>query len=255
MVRFSIGTVWLVVGAMVGISSLTEHAAAEDFRVDNVVYVGDEKEPASESTTIFRNGVVYDCLKSPAETVVFDRATDRFVLLNLKLRTRSELPLKQLVALVDGMQIRLAKSKDPLTKFLARPEFQPSGDDASDELVLSSPLVTYRLTLAPEGDPSVVEQYHEFCDNYARLNAVLGGRPPFGRLIVDAALAQRKSTASKVELTIIAGKEKQPTTIRSEHRVVRPLETADLDRVAKARELMDQFKLVGFDQYRKPDRR
>lgn len=256
MVRFPIGVFLLALAGMAGAFAF---AAAEDFRVDNAVYVGESTEPASESTTIFHKDVVYDCLKSPAETVVFDKAADQFILLDLKQQTKSELTIRQLIALVDRLQMRASKSKDPITKFLARPEFQDASSESAGELVLTSPLVTYRVTLAPEGSPSVVEQYHEFCDNYARLNTVLapGSRPPFGRLVVNAALAQRRSTASKVELTIMSdqGKESQPTTIRSEHRVVRPLEPADLARVARIRESLDRLKLVSFDEYRKPKRR
>ena len=38
--------------------------------------------------TIFHDGIVYDCMKTPAETVVFDKTTKRFVLLNMAGGTR-----------------------------------------------------------------------------------------------------------------------------------------------------------------------
>ena len=63
----------------------------EDFRVDNTVFAGDKKEPISRSVTIFHDGIVYDCMKTPAETVVFDKTTKRFVLLNMADDTRAEL--------------------------------------------------------------------------------------------------------------------------------------------------------------------
>ena len=49
------------------------HPIGEDFRVDNAVFAGDKKEPISRSVTIFHDGIVYDCMKTPAETVVFDK--------------------------------------------------------------------------------------------------------------------------------------------------------------------------------------
>jgi hypothetical protein len=132
-------------------------------------------------------------------------------------------------------------------------------DEAGDTLTLSSPEITYRLTLTPEPSKSVVEQYHDFCDWYARLNTLLvpGSRPPFGRLVVNAALAKRQATASEVLLTIRVGKgpSRSETTIRSEHRLVRPLEPADLERVARTRDRMGRFKPVSFDQYRKIESR
>lgn len=255
MARFHTSIVLIAAAAFSMAAGWVVSAGGEDFRVENKVFSGDDKEPLSESTTIFCHGVVYDCLKSPAETVVFDKAADRFQLLSLSHRTRTELNTANVTAFVDRLQELAAKNKDPLVRFLAEPQFDERFADASGELILSSPLVTYRLTLAPESDRGVVEQYREFCDAYARLNALLvpGSRPPFGRLAVNAALAQRQAIASRVSLTLTTGKipNQQKVVIRSEHRVVRPLEKADLDRVARAREMMGHFKLASFENYRK----
>jgi hypothetical protein len=85
---------------------------------------------------------------------------------------------------------------------------------------------------------------------------VPGSLPPFGRLKVNAAIAQQHALVSQVLLTVNAGKgSKARTTVRSEHRLVRPLEPADLQQVAQAREFMGSFKLLGFDQYRKIESR
>ena len=225
----------------------------EDFRVDNAVYVGEQKEPSSQSTTIFSGGVVYDCLKSPAETVVFDKTTGQFILLNLTRRVRAELSTGEVAAFIERLRPLAAKSGDPLVKFLAEPNFQEQSAPTG-ELILSGPPITYRLTLARQPDQSVVDQYREFCDWYARLNALLipGSPPPFGRLVVNAALAQQHAIASQVVLTIHGGTGSKPrTTIRSGHRLVRPLEATDLQQVAQTRDYMGSFKLIGFDQYRK----
>jgi len=112
------------VGVFGVMASRAGPASGEDFRVDNVVYAGDQKEPSSESTTIFRDGVAYDFLKTPPETVVFDRAAGRFVLLNLTHRTRTELATRDVAAFVDRLQSLAAKSADPLAKFLAEPKFE-----------------------------------------------------------------------------------------------------------------------------------
>ena len=228
---------------------------AEDFRVDNVIYLGDQKGPWSESTTIFHGGVVYDHRRDPAETVVLDSAAGRFVLLNLTHRTRSELSTGFVVAFTDRLQQLAAKSPDPLTKFFAKPNLTERFDETAGELTLSSQWRTYRLLLSAEASPPVVEQYHESCDWYARLNTMLnpGSPPPFVRLVVNAALAKRHAIASQVVLTDTSGKApKQPTTIRSLHRVVRPLDPADLKLVAETRQFVESFTPVSFDQYRKP---
>jgi hypothetical protein len=248
--RYSAGLFVLVVlGMLFGPAGL---ARGEDFRVDNAVYRGDEKQPSGQSTTIFSGGLVYDCLKAPAETVVFDKTAGQFILLNLTHRVRAELSTGEVAAIIEQLRPGAARSKDPLVRFLAEPKFQEQSTP-SGELVLSSPLISYRLALRREADEAVVEQYHQFCDGYARLNALLGSAPPFGRLVVNAAIAQRRAIASQVVLTILrtGPGPKGQTTIRSEHRLVRPLESADLQQVAESRQYMDSFKRVGFDQYRK----
>ena len=78
----------LIVGVFGMVIGRAVATRGEDFRVDNVVYVGDQKEPSSQSATIFSGGVVYDCLKTPPEIVVFDKTTGQFVLLNPTRRVR-----------------------------------------------------------------------------------------------------------------------------------------------------------------------
>ncbi len=247
-VRFSLGVVALATAVL---APLTGSAAAEDFRVENRVYVGDQKEPASRSITIFRGNMIYDCLASPAETAVLDRAAGRFILLDLTRRIRCELSTSEATIFVDRLQSLAAKSKDPMARFLADPKFDEHSDN-SDELTFASPWLTYRVTLARQADRNLVEQYRDACDWYARLKPLLvpGSLPPQSRLLLDAALAQRQSTASRIVLTIAPGKaSKQKTVIRSEHELVRPLDDTDLRRVAQTHEFIDLFQLVGFDQY------
>jgi hypothetical protein len=229
----------------------------EDFRVENSVYSSDKKEASSQSTTIFHDGMVYDCLKTPAETVVFDQAAGRFVLLDIAHRTRSEVTTADVTERLEHMRAAAVKSKDPVVKFFAEPKFQESPEEAGGELTLSSPTVSYRITLSPQTDAGLVKRYQEFCDWYARLKPLLvhGSPPPFARLVVNAAVARRQAVASQVSLTVTTGKghSQQRTTIRSEHRVVSPLEKDDLDRVAETQGFIGSFKLVTFDQYRKAE--
>jgi hypothetical protein len=247
-----------VIPAMAGWPALAAAAPGDGFRIDNSVQVVNQPGPATESTTIFSGGVVYDYMTAPAETVVFQQAESRFILLNMKSRTRAELTTAEVGVFTDHLQQLAARSPDPLARFLAAPKFNESFNEATNELSLTSPLVTYRLTLGPVEDPAVIEQYHEFYDWFARLNALLKPRssPPFARLVVNAALAQRGATPSQVALTLAAGKgNQQSITIRSTHRITRPLPPTDLERVAKTRESIARFKLVGFDQYRKAELR
>lgn len=256
MLRFSACFVLLMAGTL-GIAAGNSTAHAEDFRVDNAVYPDNQKTPSSESVTIFHDGMVYDCMKSPAETVVFDRVAGRFLLLNAAARTRAELATSDVTAFTARIQESAPRHPDPIVKFLADPRFQERFDPTARELSLGSPLVTYRATLSAEETPEAVAQYREFSDWYAKLNAMLAAsscRPPFGRLMLNRAIADRKAIASQVVLvmTLSPGRaDGRQTTVRSTHRVVRPLTTADLDRVAQVRGFLRDFKQVGFEKYRK----
>ena len=75
--------------ALVALALCASFAVAENFRIETKVFVSDEKEPASETTTLFQNGVVYDFLKvqkKPEQTAVFRKAngdkTGQFILID-----------------------------------------------------------------------------------------------------------------------------------------------------------------------------
>ena len=91
---------------------MNSKAAAADFRIDNAVYLGESKEPLCRSTTIFHKGVVYDCMKTPSETIVFDMSAGRFILLNLKNRTRAELTTGEVASFADRLQEVAARSPE-----------------------------------------------------------------------------------------------------------------------------------------------
>jgi hypothetical protein len=257
MCRFSLG---IVVLAAVWGGVLGRPAQAENFRVTSAVYLENTKEPASQSVTIFHDRNVYDCLRSPAELVVVDRTSagtqsaNRYVLLNVTNQTRADVTFEQVEAFAKHLRADAVRAPDPLIRFLASPKFEEQYDEAAGELTLRAPLVQYRLTVKPETNAEIVEQYRTFCDQSAQINALLspGSLPPFGRIEVDAALAKHKAMPSQVTVTYTAGV-KNPKQIvrRSTHQVVRPLTAADLERVEKARKSMSTFKVVTFEEYRK----
>jgi len=243
--------------AMVSATVGPRSAVAENFRIDNTVSVGQQSAPTSESTTIFHDGLVFDFMKSPAETVVFDKSAGRFTLLHRTHRKQADLTTTEITSFLMRLRQKAVDGKDPLARFLAAPKFREGWDEAAGELTLDSPLLSYRITLSTEAGPNAAEQYHDFCDWYARLNAMLvpGSLPPFGRLVANAAMAQRQSTASRVVLTIQPGDDSKPTVIRSEHKLSLSLDSADLDRLAQARRDLANFKRIDFNKYRKLESR
>ena len=227
----------------------------EDFRVDNKVFVGSAETPYSRTSTIFRQGMVYDYLDDPAEIIVLDKAGGRFVLLDTVRKVRAELAIDDVVQFTRRLQQSAGNHRDPFVNFMAAPTFRERFDKDADELTLSSSWMTYRILLAKPKSPAIVVQYREFADCYARLNPVLhaGARPPFARLLVNEALQRYEAIARQVHLTL-SPKRTSPTkrtAIRSEHELILQVAKADLDRVAQTRQFMEIFKPVSLQQYRK----
>jgi hypothetical protein len=227
---------------------------AADFRVDNRVYSGESKEPVSRSCTVFHQAAVYDFLQNPAETIIFDKGSGRFVILDDTRQIRTELSTNKLDDFTQKLKVLAVKGQDPLMQFLAEPIFEERYDPSRSELILSSDLVNYRVITSPAENAAVASQYREFSDWYARLNAILipGSRPPFARMKLNEALARREDIAREVTLTITVTQDgkRRPATVRSEHLLGITLAPADMERIEHARKSMTSYKLVSFDKYR-----
>jgi len=229
--------------------------SADDFRVENQVFLGKEKEPVSRSTTIFHEGVVYDYMQEPSEAIVFDKAAGRFILLDMARRMQSELTTEQVATFAERLRRTAGAQEDPFLQFLAAPKFDEQFDKEAGSLSLTSPWMTYRLLLVDAGSPAIAQQYREFSDWYARLNSMLhpGSKPPFARLLLNEALVRYTVVPREVELTVTPKKSFPPkkTTFRSRHELARRVAQSDLDRVTQTREFMAIFQRVAFEQYRK----
>ena len=169
-----------IVSVLLVVVLMTATAWGGDFRVDNKVFHAAAAEPDSHGTTIFVGGQVYDFLDQPAEVVVLDPTHERFQLLDSTRRVAAEVATKEVVALNDWQKRWAMKQPSPVLNFFGSPLFQESSDRGASELTLSSAWVTYKVKLAA-ADKGVVEQYRQFSDWYARLNAGLNqrARPPF----------------------------------------------------------------------------
>lgn len=232
---------------------------AEDFRVENKVFSGNDSDPSVESTTLFYNGVVYDYLKKPAEIIVLDTDHGRFVLLDTERRMKTELTTKEVEAFVDRFREqaarRAARHDNPFVAFQAEPKFEKEFDESSRELTFSSPWMTYRVVTADAGSEEIAQQYRQFADWQARLNSVINRRatPPLARLMVNAELEQREELPREVHLTLTppGGFPRKRITARSEHQLIRTVVESDRARVLQAGQFMAIFQPVSFEEYQK----
>lgn len=246
----------LVTGEMGSLSASLQ--AAEEFRVENKVFVGSDKEPCTESTTIFYQGLVYDYLQEPAEVTIFDPQHRRFIFLDLSRRLKTELSADEVGALNHNLRDWAANQADPYLQFLADPRFDEQFDEQTGTLVLASPWVSYRVVTQVPDNPAVVRQYRQFSDWYTLLNTRLnpGSKLPFARLSLNEALEKRGRIPKEVHLTMRSkrGLPFQKITVRSEHHLVGTLLQSDRDRIRQSEEFMGMFRSVDFSEYHKPVR-
>jgi hypothetical protein len=247
----------LTVAAVVGLSggAGSSPAAEEGFRVESKVFVGNDKEPKAESTTVFCQGVIYDYLRNPPETIVLDPARGRFVLLDPNRRVRTELTTQEVVALNENLRHWTATQTDAFLKFLGAPKFEEQSDERTAEVTFQSPWMTYRVATIDAESDAIAQQYRDFTDWYARLNTRLnpGYKFVFARLALNESLQKRRQLPREITLTVQPKRALtfQKTIIRSEHQFVFRLVESDRDRMAQTGQFMAIFQPVDFTEYEK----
>jgi hypothetical protein len=229
---------------------VSDVSAADGFRIETAVYVGDEEKPESEATTLFLDGVVYDFLANPEQTAVFRKPTGgkpgRFILLDPQDRMRTEFTTEQLTGAMQKLRTWASRQEDPFLQFAADPDFKESFESESGQLILASHVESYTVETTRVEHAAALAEYREFLDWYAQLNTLLsGGPPPEPRLRLNAALARHEVVPLKVELT--RGREKEP--LRAEHKFTWRLSREDLDRIDEVRESLAAYKSVPNEQF------
>jgi len=245
----------LVVGALI-LLLLGGNVGGADFRVENKVFFGNQEQPTSETTTIFCDGVVHDYLKQPPEVTVFDVPQGRIVLLDLTRRVKAELTTKEITDFSRRIKQWADARTDPLTRFLANPQFKQEFNADSHELTFRSPWLTYRVSPIDVKNQEFAHQYHRFSDWQARLNTLIdprGTRLPFARMIVNAELARRGKLPGEVRLTLTLNKgfPTKRVTLRSEHRLSDRLVESDRRCVTQTGRFLTMFSAVSFDEYQR----
>lgn len=208
-------------------------AVAQEFRIENRVYDG--KQLIGGSTTIFA-AKTYDFVDDPAEAVIYDAETKRFTLLDSTRQVRCELTTEQVADFCERVRERAKTSDSSYAQFLAKPDFSQEFDSGKRELVLQSAYMTYRAKTVAARDLESLQRYQDFTYRQAQLNTVLvpGSQPPFARLKLHAALAERQLMAEEVTLKKATVIPNFSRPLRAEHKIGWTLDDADRKRVADA---------------------
>jgi hypothetical protein len=224
--------------------------SAENFRIETKVFEGKNEEPISETTTIFCDGVVYDFLKTPAQTAVFSRPNGknagRFILLNDEKRIRTEISTQKLEGAIQDLRAWAAQQPNKLLKFAADPKFEESFERGTGQLVLASHVESYTVETVPVKHPKAASDYREFLDWYAQLNTLLSGSPPpQPRLELNKSLTRHKAIPKTVELTRAGNKD----PLRAEHNFTWMIAQSDMERIDEVNAALASYRYVENDEY------
>lgn len=249
--RFSVALFLVVVLAVLPAAPPARVHAAESFRIETKIYVGDEEEPTSKSTTLFHEGVVYDFLEKPEQTAVFRKPTGekpaRFVLLNDQQQLQTEISGDRLQAAMKDLRTWASQKKDPFLQFSAAPRFDETFDRSTGKLVLASYLTTYTVETISGSHPDAVAPYREYLDWYTQLNTLLtAGNPPDPRLKLNDALARHKAFPLKIER-----KRAGEDPVRAEHDFTWRLSSQDLQRIDDVHNALTKYRSVDNPQFLK----
>ena len=178
--------------------------AAQEFRVETDVFVGNETEPVAQHLTLFTGNLVYDfALRRGDEVTMLDTQRGRVVLMDLGKKIQTEISTQTLLEFTAEIR-RIALTKKNGVVSL---EFTSKYNVDAKTVELTSDHVTYSATAIEAQQPEAVHRYREFADWYARLNAVRpGNMPPFGRLRLNRELANQDWLPQSITRTLVVDK-------------------------------------------------
>jgi hypothetical protein len=224
----------------------TSTAMAQEFRIETEVTSDSRKE---QSLTIFSGDVVYDFLLGSAPlTTVFDMRRGEIKILDPQQKIRTSLTTVNLLELTTAMiEVAATRSTNDAPDPIFAPHFDIQYDDARLLVTLTSVRINYRAKGVTARHPDAVKRYQQFADWYARLNALRSGNvPPFGRIELNKALAERNLIPEEIERTIVTKGlvTSQKSTARSVHTVNWLISNSDRTRIDAVGKQLTSFEHV-----------
>ncbi len=223
---------------------------ADEFCVETDVFVERSDDPVLRTRTLFAAGVVYDFLLSGSrEITIFDPRRGRFVLLDEQRKLQTTLTTEDILKFTAAIQ---AASQEKGTPQFFQRDWSLSEDEKSGWLELSGERIRYRAQGSKPEEETAARRYREFADWYARLNAMRRGNiPPFARIELNKALAERNLIPTEIERILTSGGvTRRKHLARSRHLVHWRLSNTDRKRIQEAAELQAQLPHVPFSEYR-----
>ncbi len=221
-------------------------ARTQDFRIETDVFVDDEREPRFESLTIFQGDYVYDFSQNGnQEVTVLDQRRQRFILLDPKLRRQTSFTTAQVLEVNAYLRAQSATDKrSPPEKFAV------SIDEQDRRVTVVGERLKYTAQAQTPRFELAAALYQNFADWYVRLNAMRQGNPPpFARIRLNTALADKGWIPERVERTQVGGRGK----VWTRHYPLWILSRTDRERLANVGEMMATYTAVSPEEYWKRD--
>lgn len=242
-----------IVTALLLACGLTQPSAAQEFRIDTEIYVGDQAQATSTNTTLFSDGLVYDIPttgSSMHEACVLEPARRRIVLLDRSRQVKLELDDLQLIRMGDSLRKQTQQNK--AAEFLVRDRFEEQVDVASGVATLTSPLITYRVTGSRPSDVRMLPAHNQFLSYFTRMKfSDPHAFPPFPRLQLNETISKAGWIPSEVTIKI----EKNPLypegmSARSRHTLTPTLSDRDRQTIADLKAQWLNYQSVNLEKYR-----
>lgn len=233
--------------SLVALSCLAPNAAAQEFRIETDVFLGEEEQPHSQTTTLFEKSAVYEFIDNPAQTIVYRRGSSDdaslFILLDPETQQRTDVDVSRIDKLMAKLNGWAADQKSPLMKFSAEPRFEETFDADSGSLTLANPQWTYQVATVRGDDKAALARYRDFIDRYTALTSMLNNSPvpPGPRLALNAALDKHKVVPVEIRRTLDGDEKNQ---IRAAHLFSWRLSREDRVRIDEAQASLANFKKV-----------
>lgn len=230
--------------------------AAQEFRIESQIYMGESTLPVSQNVTLFSEKLVCDFLMSnevdphPIEIVVLDPHQHLLVLLDVRQQIRVEIPDLQVLRLLD--ELRRETKQNEQAKFLLEDSFEEDTDWSQGFVTLTSPSIVYRFKGEQPKQVMILPKYFEFLDSFTNLNATDPKKmPPFPRIRLNQSIKKLGWIPTEVQMSIIPnGFFREPMRAESKHTMTMGLTDKDRALIVAAKQYWTQFKAVTLTKYR-----
>ncbi len=182
------------------------------FRIDTDIHFANEKEPSKQSLTLFSEGVYYDFSKDDTTAItMIDPQRNRIILLDGKRNIQTTIDMADLSKFVETAKLQ-ANTAD--LKLLLKASEQVKFDDQASTCTVGIKQISYVATTQKPPESTIAQQYADFANWSARLNAVYPPqRPPYVRMRLNDELGNRGFLPAEIEITTTLASGK-PTTAR-----------------------------------------